>query len=91
MDSFYQNEDLIVWMRTAAFPSFRKLYGRILLDENHKLAYKIPGKNISTSKLRRLMSRNMTDLVDDFLRVANPVVKLGFPKGEYFIEIEYSE
>ncbi|XP_055331891.1 cell cycle control protein 50A-like isoform X2 [Paramacrobiotus metropolitanus] len=24
-----QNEDLIVWMRTAAFPSFRKLYRRI--------------------------------------------------------------
>jgi len=22
----YQNEDLIVWMRAAAFPSFRKLY-----------------------------------------------------------------
>lgn len=25
----YENEDLIVWMRTAAFPSFRKLYGRV--------------------------------------------------------------
>jgi len=25
----YKNEDLIVWMRTAAFPSFRKLYRRI--------------------------------------------------------------
>ncbi|OQV15837.1 Cell cycle control protein 50A [Hypsibius exemplaris] len=24
-----QNEDLIVWMRTAAFPSFRKLYRRV--------------------------------------------------------------
>ena len=24
-----QNEDLIVWMRTAAFPNFRKLYRRI--------------------------------------------------------------
>ncbi|KAM5558294.1 ALA-interacting subunit 3 [Rosa sericea] len=27
-----QQEDLIVWMRTAAMPSFRKLYGRIEVD-----------------------------------------------------------
>ena len=26
------NEDLIVWMRTAAFPNFRKLYRRIEQD-----------------------------------------------------------
>ena len=25
----YQNEDLIVWMRTAALPNFRKLYRKI--------------------------------------------------------------
>ena len=25
----YQNEDLIVWMRTAALPNFRKLYRRV--------------------------------------------------------------
>ncbi|KAG0692481.1 Cell cycle control protein 50A [Chionoecetes opilio] len=25
----YENEDLIVWMRSAAFPTFRKLYGKI--------------------------------------------------------------
>jgi len=25
----YENEDLIVWMRTAAFPSFRKLYRKV--------------------------------------------------------------
>jgi len=27
-----QQEDLIVWMRTAALPTFRKLYGRIETD-----------------------------------------------------------
>jgi hypothetical protein len=25
----FQNEDLIVWMRTAALPTFRKLYRRV--------------------------------------------------------------
>lgn len=25
----YKNEDLIVWMRSAAFPTFRKLYGKV--------------------------------------------------------------
>jgi hypothetical protein len=28
-DTGYENEDLIVWMRTAAFPTFRKLYRRV--------------------------------------------------------------
>ncbi len=30
----YKNEHLIVWMRTAAFPTFRKLWGRIADDQN---------------------------------------------------------
>lgn len=30
----FQNEDLIVWMRTAALPTFRKLYRRV--DHNKK-------------------------------------------------------
>ena len=46
------NEDLIVWMRTAAFPNFRKLYRKIEKTENSsKLAkgnYKL---SIEYSKL----------------------------------------
>ena len=29
-----QNEDLIVWMRMAALPNFRKLYRRVKFNEN---------------------------------------------------------
>lgn len=35
-----QNEDLIVWMRTAALPNFRKLYRRVKYDG--KLNGKLP-------------------------------------------------
>lgn len=31
----FQNEDLIVWMRTAALPSFRKLYRRLDQTNNN--------------------------------------------------------
>lgn len=31
----FQNEDLIVWMRTAALPTFRKLYGMVDLNLDH--------------------------------------------------------
>ena len=46
------NEDLIVWMRTAAFPNFRKLYRKIeKTDDSSTLAkgnYKL---SITYSKL----------------------------------------
>ncbi|XP_020262518.1 ALA-interacting subunit 1-like [Asparagus officinalis] len=50
-----EQEDLIVWMRTAALPTFRKLYGRIEVDlaanemitvviQNHYNVYNFDGK-----------------------------------------------
>jgi len=32
----FKNEDFIVWMRTAAFPTFRKLYRKVTNDAGGK-------------------------------------------------------
>lgn len=37
-----QNEDLIVWMRTAALPSFRKLYRRVDYSKSARFDNKLP-------------------------------------------------
>jgi len=50
-----EQEDLLAWMRTAALPTFRKLYGRIEVDleendnitvviQNHYNTYSFEGK-----------------------------------------------
>ena len=50
------NEDLIVWMRTAAFPNFRKLYRKIEKDENSsKLEKGIYKLSIDYSKLNLII------------------------------------
>ena len=56
----YQNEDLIVWMRTAALPTFRKFYRRV--DHKNEFAGKLPaGKydlTINYSKNFSLFEKN---------------------------------
>lgn len=39
----FKNEDLIVWMRTAALPDFRKLYRRI--DHSNRFEIGLPKGN----------------------------------------------
>jgi len=51
----YENEDLIVWMRTAALPTFRKLYRRVpggLTDGTYELeiGYNFPVKSFDGKK-----------------------------------------
>lgn len=53
LEDGYNNNDLIVWMRTAAFSAFRKLYGRIMLSKNfelwrHETNRSITNKNIES-------------------------------------------
>lgn len=43
----FVNEDFIVWMRTAAFPTFKKLYRR--LNRVHAFAEGLPAGNYSLS------------------------------------------
>lgn len=38
----YKNEDLIVWMRTAALPNFRKLYRRVLHSKGSTFSSGLP-------------------------------------------------
>lgn len=38
----FQNEDLIVWMRTAALPNFRKLYRKVLKDKDSDFEQGLP-------------------------------------------------
>lgn len=45
-----QNEDLIVWMRTAALPTFRKLYRR--LDRSSQTAGYMSGLTAGNYKLK---------------------------------------
>lgn len=91
-------EDLMVWMRTAAFPSFRKLYGRILLEENQKLAHKLDNKNALINYFLKKFEKNdsfginRTDFEQALSNLFKPeeirIMKL--PKGNYFIDIDYS-
>jgi len=46
----FQNEDLIVWMRTAALPNFRKLYRKVLYgDDANTASFKTAGLPASYS------------------------------------------
>ncbi|KAB7497305.1 Cell cycle control protein 50A [Armadillidium nasatum] len=78
----YENEDLIVWMRTAAFPSFRKLYRRIdHTKEGYKnglpqgqyslhVQYNYPVKSFGGSKHFIISTTSFLGGKNDFLGIA---------------------
>lgn len=93
-------EDLMVWMRTAAFPSFRKLYGRILLEENQQLAHQLDNTNALINYFWKKFEKNDSSSLlmnrSDFeKKLSNffkpePIRIMKLPKGNYFIDIDYS-
>lgn len=95
----HNTEDLMVWMRTAAFPSFRKLYGRILLEENQQLAHKLDNTNALISYFWKKIEKNDSSFLSmnrsDFEKKLSNFFKpetiriMKLPKGNYFIDIDY--
>ncbi len=81
-------------MRTAAFSSFKKIYGRILLHENSKLAIRINQVLNDSAKNKKLIYSNETlkELETTSLNNENHSTKkfIRIPKGQYFVDIDYS-
>lgn len=81
-------------MRTAAFPKFRKLYGRILIEENSKLADKISDVNKTMDRILKIKNELFSKLNDTSILgiefVKKPISKYRLPRGQYYVEIDYS-
>ena len=81
----------MVWMRTSAFPTFKKLYGRILLEENSKLAYRqaSPQQIESNNSFRSILE--LKNKMEKFFNITEEEegILYRLPKGQYFIDIGY--
>lgn len=101
LKSGYRNEDLMVWMRTSAFPTFKKLYGRVLIEHNSKLSHKIPivvnSRNHTGFEtllnLWKEIGKGNDTIDEDYVDATGSHVQhrtlYRLPKGQYFLDIEY--
>ena len=80
-------------MRSSAFPSFRKLYGRILLDENAQLQFPTYyTKNTNPNEFLQQKYDNTAEKNHtNQNKTVNVLFKYRLPKGQYFVDIDYSK
>ena len=81
-------------MRSAAFSSFKKLYGRILLEENAELQFPVNIKNTNLIEFlkQKYESNFENNQTNQMIRnkTSSVVFKYRLPKGQYFVDIDYS-
>jgi len=69
----YKNEDLIVWMRAAAFPSFRKLYRRV--DQSSSSTTVTTADHGDNTEAEKIVGREL--------------FTSGLPAGNYTLSVGY--
>jgi len=79
----YKNEDLIVWMRAAAFPSFRKLYRRI----DHSSSAVTAAITDATDDEEE--EDDDTDADEENAVIGKEVFTSGLPAGNYTLTVGY--
>ena len=79
-------------MRSSAFSSFRKLYGRILLEENSELGHPVSNINrISFLNFKKNFENKLNHTNQTNKTKTNQTVIYRLPKGQYFVDIDYSK
>lgn len=80
----YKNEDLIVWMRAAAFPSFRKFYRRV----DHASLATMPRETIR-HRPTAAEAGDEAEEEEDQNDFSEELFASGLPAGNYTLTVSY--